>query len=62
VAKQFSWLPIPFLWDIEVGKGYGSVSNIHSYLKGDKNETRTGTEDLVEGDEIREEINAELRV
>jgi uracil-DNA glycosylase family 4 len=61
VAEQYPWLPIPFLWDIEVGKGYGSVSNIHSYLKGDKRET-PAAEDLVEGDEIREEINAELRV
>lgn len=64
VAKQFSWLPIPFIWDIEVGRRYGNVSNIHTYLEG-KDEQRqkaAEAEDLIEGDEIREEINAELRV
>jgi uracil-DNA glycosylase family 4 len=63
VAEQFSWLPIPFIWDIEVGKRYGAVANIQKYLEGEQHEEKvTEIEDLVEGHEIREEINAELRV
>lgn len=63
VAEKFSWLPIPFIWDIEVGKRYGSVSNIQTYLEGKQDEEKPAeAEDLIEGDEIREEINAELRV
>jgi DNA polymerase-1 len=63
VAEKFPWLPIPFIWDIEAGRRYGSVSNIHTYLEGKLDAKPTSAEeDLVEGDEIREEINAELRV
>lgn len=65
VAEHFPWLPIPFIWDIEAGRRYGSVSNIHTYLEGRPDAKPTSAaeeEDLVEGDEIREEINAELHV
>lgn len=64
VAKQFSWLPIPFIWDIEAGPRYGQVINIDKYLEGHSDTTSKPKEDndIVEGEEIREEINAELRV
>ena len=63
VAEQFPWLPVPFIWDIEASRRYGSVSNIHTYLEGkDDAENTSQDDDLIEGAEIREEINAELRV
>jgi uracil-DNA glycosylase family 4 len=64
VAKRFSWLPIPFEWDVEAGPSYGQVINIHKYLEGHDEQQAAQKEDLdiVEGEEIREEINAELRV
>lgn len=63
VAKQFSWLPIPFEWDVEAGPRYGQVVNIDQYLEGHSDTTQPKEDhDIVEGEEIREEINAELRV
>jgi uracil-DNA glycosylase family 4 len=64
VAEKFSWLPIPFEWDVECGPSYGQVINIHKYLEGhDEHKIKAKEDgDIVEGDEIREEINAELRV
>ncbi|MBU1891250.1 hypothetical protein KJ782_07270 [Patescibacteria group bacterium] len=63
VAERFTWLPVPFEWDIEAGDRYGSVVNIDKYLKDPKDHGSKKPEDffdIVEGDEIREEINAEL--
>ncbi len=62
VAEKFPWLPIPFAWDVECGPRYGQVINIDKYLEGHNVKTEKEDGDIVEGAEIREEINAELRV
>ncbi len=33
VREQYSWLPVPFQWDIEVGTSYGELQDISAYLK-----------------------------
>jgi DNA polymerase-1 len=33
IAKKYSWLPVPFKMDIEVGPSYGEVQSIDSYIK-----------------------------
>lgn len=62
VAEKFPWLPIPFEWDVECGPRYGQVININKYLEGQHAKTEKEDGDIIEGDEIREEINAELRI
>ena len=63
VAKQFPWLPVPFLWDVEVGPSYGEVADISKYLQGqqrhdnEKQKEEEGPEEIVTGEEIRTEIN-----
>jgi len=61
VAKEFPWLPVPFLWDVEVGPSYGEVADISKYLQGQKqHEQQTkeeGPEEIITGEEIRAEIN-----
>jgi hypothetical protein len=46
---------------VEAGPRYGSVVDIHRYMEGKHDETQQ-KEELIEGAEIREEINAELCV
>lgn len=62
VAKEFPWLPVPFIWDIEAGLNYGEVINIKKYLEGTnvQQEIAKQQEELITGGEIREEINTEL--
>ena len=33
VAEKYSWLPVPFKLDIEVGRSYGEVQSIATYIK-----------------------------
>jgi DNA polymerase-1 len=63
VAKQFPWLPVPFIWDIEAGPSYGEVINIKQYMEGMNVQEQVAKEpeELVTGGEIREEINEEFR-
>ena len=61
VAKEFSWLPVPFLWDVEVGPSYGEVADISKYLQGQAHATaEQRQEEIITGEEIREEINEYL--
>jgi DNA polymerase-1 len=61
VAKEFSWLPVPFLWDVEVGPSYGEVAAIDKYLQGqaqhDNEQKKEVPEEIITGEEIRTEIN-----
>lgn len=59
VAEHFKWLPVPFIWDVQAGLRYGDVSSIDSYLKGIREAEEKATP-IIEGEEIREEINEEL--
>jgi len=34
VRELYPWLPVPFLWDVEVGPSYGQLTDIDKYLKG----------------------------
>jgi len=61
VAKEFPWLPVPFLWDVEVGPSYGEVADIEKYLQGqaqhDIEKQKEEPEEIISGEEIRAEIN-----
>jgi hypothetical protein len=66
VAEACPWLPVPFLWDVEVGPSYGETVDIKKYLEkhplpaptitttGDLDEQ--GEDEVVTDDEFRSEI------
>lgn len=59
VAKEFPWLPVEFLWDVEAGPSYGEVASIDKYLQG-KQDDKQLPEEIITGEEIRTEINESL--
>jgi DNA polymerase-1 len=56
VKQEFPWLPVPFLWDVEVGPSYGEVADVDKYLQGQKEHDKT-PEEVVSDEEIKTEIN-----
>jgi DNA polymerase I-like protein with 3'-5' exonuclease and polymerase domains len=66
VTETFPWLPVQFLWDIEVGPSYGETVDIKKYLEkhqsqsvptlttGDPHEQ--GEDEIVTDDEYRTEL------
>jgi DNA polymerase I-like protein with 3'-5' exonuclease and polymerase domains len=48
VNQQYSWLPVPFLWDVEVGPSYGQLSDVDKYLAGNAQETAVSEDDYLE--------------
>jgi len=34
VQERHSWLPVPLLWDVEVGPSYGQLDDVDKYLQG----------------------------
>lgn len=56
VAKQFPWLPVPFLWDVEVGPSYGEVIDIDQYLQ-QQTSVVEEHEEVITDEEIKTEIN-----
>lgn len=48
VRNQYGWLPVPFLWDTEVGPSYGQLSDVDKYLAGNVQEKDAGEDDYLE--------------
>ncbi|RKY27943.1 MAG: hypothetical protein DRP83_01580, partial [Planctomycetota bacterium] len=48
VNDQYRWLPVPFLWDVEVGPSYGQLSDVDKYLSGSVQETEVSGDDYLE--------------
>jgi DNA polymerase-1 len=63
VAKKYPWLPVPFSWDVEVGKTYGDLMPVASYLSDNpelaKQEDDEDYIDLEIRNELAEEATAE---
>lgn len=48
VNAQYPWLPVPFLWDVEVGPSYGQLTDIDKYLKGNLQPPEISGDDYLE--------------
>jgi DNA polymerase I-like protein with 3'-5' exonuclease and polymerase domains len=55
IGSMYSWLPVPFHWDIGVGPSYGELQSISSYLKQDTMSSLNKEDDYIEM-EIREDL------
>ena len=55
VAQQYPWLPVPFQWDIDVGRSYGELQSVESYMKAHPFATRPNEQEYFEH-EIRQEF------
>jgi DNA polymerase-1 len=54
IAKKYSWLPVPFKMDIEVGPSYGEVQSLDSYLR--EHPFKPTPEGVIEEQEILNEL------
>jgi DNA polymerase-1 len=52
VARKYPWLPVPFQWDVEVGKSYGELQAIPSFLKNHPEMTQLEDTDYFDNEEI----------
>ena len=58
VAREFPWLPVKFLWDVEAGPSYGETVDIREYAKGlQQNEQPAEVdEEVLSDEEVREQL------
>jgi uracil-DNA glycosylase family 4 len=57
VAREYPWLPVKFLWDVEAGVSYGETVDILEYAKGLPQDEHTEVdEEILSDDEIREQL------
>jgi len=57
VAREFPWLPVKFLWDVEAGPSYGETVDIREYVKGLPQDEHTEVdEEILSDDEVREQL------
>jgi DNA polymerase I-like protein with 3'-5' exonuclease and polymerase domains len=56
VRKEFPWLPVEFLWDVDAGLNYGECTSIDKYLKGQQHDRSAEEEDeeILTDAEVRE--------
>lgn len=58
VRKEFPWLPVEFLWDVDAGLNYGECTSIDKYLKGQQHDISIEeAEEIITDAEVREGID-----
>lgn len=61
VRKEFPWLPVEFLWDVDAGRNYGECTSIDKYLKGQRRHDISIEEtEIISDAEIREGLDLAL--
>lgn len=56
VQERYPWLPVPLLWDVEVGPSYGQLYKVKTYLEGKEEETLSDSDDEYLDQEIKEDL------
>jgi uracil-DNA glycosylase family 4 len=58
VLEEFPWLPVPFLWDVEVGPSYGELSDVNKYLQGLQHDKEDSVpEEVITDEEVIAQFN-----
>jgi DNA polymerase-1 len=48
VRENYRWMPVPFLWDVEVGPSYGELSSVDAYLAGHQHVDQISRDDYLD--------------